>query len=379
MDQWKIPAASIAVIHKERLVYAKGFGYTDTTAVERTGPNHLFRIASVSKLVTAAAVLHLVQRGWLDLDAPVLGPGAFLSTEEFGEPWQKTAYQITARHLLEHTSGFSVRTMGDPVFKLERVARSLNVPMPISRKQVIQWQFQQLIPYKPGSRYSYSNIGYVILHELIEQVSHMPYEEYVRDYILEPAGIRGMRLGKNLMADRHVDEVMYFDHPGAPYRQSVTGADTLVPRPYGGTDVELLGGAGGWTASAEDLARLMVAIDGLPGMQDILDLEAVEEMTRRGKSRYALGWKGARGERWWRTGTLTGSNALAYRLNEETSYVIIVNRSQWNGYRFNRTLHGFMSQAISRIDVWPSHDLFDREPEKNYFPWSRAQGGGFTR
>ena len=372
LDKWKIPAASVAVVRDERLVYAKGFGYTDTAEVVPTDPNHLFRIASVSKLITGVAIAHLMQEGKLSLDGHVFGPQGYLPDSIYGRPWQKRGYEITVRHLLEHTSGFSVRTMGDPAFNLHRVAHDMETTLPVSRKQLIRWQLNQLIPYKPGTRYSYSNVGYIMLHEIVEQVSGLPYEEYVRDNLLRPADIRGMRMGHSLRKDRHPDEVMYFDHPGAPKRFSVVGGDSLVPRPYGGTDIQLLGGAGGWIASAEDLARLVVAIDGLPGMEDVLSQEAVFELTKRGGSRYPLGWKGVQGDRWWRTGSLTGTNAMVYRLDERTTYVIIVNRSQWNGYRFNRTLHGMMRRALATVGKWPEHDLFFHQQQISLEPWHMA-------
>lgn len=379
LTRWNIPAASVAIVRDEKLVYAKGFGFTDDTQQQPTDPNHLFRIASVSKLITAAAILKLSDEGKLDLDHEVFGEGGYLPPNQYGEAWQRRVYEITVRHLLEHTSGLSWRTLGDPAFNVQKVARALEVELPISRKQLIRWQIRQHVPYRPGSRYSYSNVGYMMLHEVVEQASGMSYEEYVTENILKPAGIRGMRLGKTLPEERHEDEVKYFDHEGAPWRRSVTGTDTLMPRPYGGTDIELLGGAGGWIASAEDLARLVVAIDGLPGMPDLLSLEGVQEMTRQGKSRYALGWKGARGQRWWRTGSLSGTNALVYRLDEHTTYVCLINRSHWNGYRFNRTLHGQMSKSIASIYEWPTHNLFLLDELVAIEPYATPSGKGFLR
>lgn len=379
LKRWNIPAASVAIVRDERLVYAKGFGYTDETQQQLTDPNHLFRIASASKLVTAAAVMRLADEGKLNLDHKVFGNTGYLQPNEYGEAWQQRVYDITVRHLLEHTSGFSWRTLGDPAFNVKKVASALEVPLPISRKQLIRWQIRQHLPYRPGTRYNYSNVGYMMLHEVVAEVSGMTYEEYVQRHVLKPAGIRGMRLGKNLVEDRHDDEVTYLDHEGAPWRQSVTGADTLMPRQYGGTDIELLGGAGGWIASAEDLARLVVAIDGMPGMPDILSLEGIQEMTRKGQSRYALGWKGARGNRWWRTGSLSGTNALIYRLDERTTYVCIINRSHWNGYRFNRTLQGQMLKSVNTISEWPTHDLFRLEKLVAIEPYATPSTKGFLR
>lgn len=359
MERWKIPAASVAILRDGALVYAKGFGHTDTSYSVATDPHHLFRIASVSKLVTAVAVLKLQEQGKLSLDDKVFGELTLLPVAKYGAPWQKRAYDITVRHLLEHTSGFSWRTLGDPAFQPQRIAADLDVPLPITRPQLIRWQLQQHLPYRPGTRYSYSNVGYMMLHEIVEQVSGMTYEDFVRAYVLLPAGIHDMRLGGSLAEQRHFREVMYHDHPGAPLRESVVNGDTLAPRPYGGTDIDLLGGAGGWTASAEDLARLVAAIDGNPTFPDILSEASVATLTKRGKSRYPLGWKTVNGNRWVRTGSLAGTNAIVYRLDERTTYVAIINQSQWNEYRFNRTMHAALSRALATINTWPEDNLFE--------------------
>lgn len=79
LKDWRIAGASVAIVKEGRLVYAKGFGYADKESKDPVTPNHLFRIASVSKLVTAVAVMKLAEEGKLDLDDKVFGDEGLLN------------------------------------------------------------------------------------------------------------------------------------------------------------------------------------------------------------------------------------------------------------------------------------------------------------
>ena len=122
MRKWSIPGGAVAVAKDGRLVLAHGYGLADRDAGTPVQPDSLFRIASLSKPITAAAILVLVERGRLDLDAKVLdilkSPG--ISPDKAADPRWK---QITVRQLLFHTAGFDRGTGFDPMSALTRLPR----------------------------------------------------------------------------------------------------------------------------------------------------------------------------------------------------------------------------------------------------------------
>lgn len=359
LKRWQIKGASVAVAKKGKLVYAKGFGYTDLDTEERVEPYHLFRIASVSKLITAAAIMRLYDEDLLELDAPVFGDRGILNTPQYSNIKDKNFYDVTIRHLLQHTAGFTSR-IPDPMFNPQLVANALDVALPIDESATIQYVLTQRLPFKPGTKYTYSNVGYVMLGKIIETISGMSYENYVQTALLEPLGIYGMRIGKNLYEEKFEEEVKYYDHEGALERLSCYGTGEMMPRTYGGTNIEALGAAGGWVATPTQMMRLMLALDGFKSKPDILSKRALKEMTTPGDiSNTVMGWRGCNDGRWWRTGTLAGSSAMLVRYEDETAYMVVLNTSTWNGARFTGEINRAMTKALDKVEKWPAHDLFD--------------------
>ena len=102
---WKIQGASMAVTKDEHLVYAKGFGTANSETGEDVKPGHLFRIASVSKLITAVAVMKLYEEGKLDLEEKVFGPLGILNDSVFLSYQDERIEEISISDLLNHTAG----------------------------------------------------------------------------------------------------------------------------------------------------------------------------------------------------------------------------------------------------------------------------------
>ena len=109
MKKWSIAGASVAIAREGKLVYAKGFGYTDTASGVETQPYNKFRIASISKLVTAIAVMKLAEEGKLSVSDKVFGPEGILKDSIYCSPRDKRVFDITIGHLLSHEGGWSQR------------------------------------------------------------------------------------------------------------------------------------------------------------------------------------------------------------------------------------------------------------------------------
>jgi CubicO group peptidase (beta-lactamase class C family) len=362
LEYWRIKGASVALVKDQKLVFAKGYGYADVENNVKVEPDHLFRIASVSKLITATAIMKLKEEGKLQLSNRVFGEDGILNSENYLNICDKRSKRITVEHLLRHTAGFTSR-YGDQMFLPITIAERMNVPAPANAETIIEFALSKRLHFTPGSRGSYSNLGYVILEKIIEASSGKDYEVYVQEHILQPAGIFDMHLGKNLREDKLPNEVNYYEQSNAILVPAFDGSGGKVHRSNGGNNIEELGGAGAWIASAAELMKFYVAIDGKDKQADILSKESIEYMTKPSRRGFSpIGWKGTRSNgTWWRTGTLAGSSALMKQNPDGSTWVIITNTSSWKGSDFPKELSKLMNRVMRSVKQWPETDLF------NYF------------
>lgn len=358
MRKWSIAGASVAISVDGKLVYARGFGYADTLTGEIAEPYHKFRIASISKLITAVAIMKLAEEGKLSLNDRVFGPDAILNDPYFGNPRDKRVYGITIAHLLSHEGGWTLR-WGDQMFMPVTIAEKMGVKPPASTKTIVRYALDKRLHFTPGSGKAYSNLGYAILGLVIEKVSGMSYEDYCIREVLEPIGIYDMRLAHNLASEKAPFEVSYYIPSDVPLKPSIYGTGEMVSPCYGGNDIEALGGAGAWLATAPDLIRLMLAVDGFATRQDILSEESIQFMTDNGNGYAPVGWKTTvYNGTWWRTGSFPGSAGVMKRESNGTGWVVLFNSSAWNGPEIYAYINNMMYRVISQVKHWPKQDLF---------------------
>jgi len=365
------PGAELAVTRDGRLVYARGFGVTAYQGTEAVQPSALFRIASISKPITAVAVLQLVERGKLALDTRVW------EVLRLPEPSDRRWKRITVLHLLQHTGGWDRDETFDPMFRSADVVRALRVPPPARPADIIRYMLGRPLDFDPGGRFAYSNFGYCLLGRVIEAVSGTAYEPHVQHDVLAPLGITRMRLGKTLVAERAAGEVSYYgqNHFGAAVMGVVGGR---VPAPYGTWSLEAMDSHGGWLASAVDLVRFACAFD-VPERCPILRPRTIETMFARpdglagydGSSKpravyYACGWTvralAGRGRvNTWHTGSLMGTSTLLVRRFDGKNWAVLFNmRTARNGRRLSDTIDPLIHKAVDRVKRWPETDLFPR-------------------
>ncbi|OFX89041.1 MAG: hypothetical protein A2W99_02455 [Bacteroidetes bacterium GWF2_33_16] len=362
MKAWKIVGASVAVIKDEKLIYSKGFGFADKENKIETEPKHLFRVASVSKLITAVAIMKLVEEGKISLNDTVFGEKGLLNQPEYLTIKDKRVTSITIKNLLNHSAGWSSKK-ADPMFSNSKIARIMSKDLPLQAETIIEYVLKnQRLDFQPGKKSSYSNLGYAILGKIIEKTSGLPYETYVITNIFNPIGIYDMHLGKSGIEDLLDNEVRYYGLPGEKYVQSSIEKKRKkkVPKYYGGNSIESLEAAGAWIASATELSILLVYIDGFLKQNDILSNESVNTMTSVKKGMKPIGWSGTDGRgNWWRSGTLSGTSALLKRQNNGISWVFIMNTTPKYGPKFTYRINQVMSKGLSTVEKWPTFDLFD--------------------
>jgi CubicO group peptidase (beta-lactamase class C family) len=354
-----IKGASVAITRKGQLVYARGFGYANYMDSIETIPSNLFRIASVSKLITATAIMKLAENGKLNLEDKVFGKNGWLNDSIFLKYADNRVEKITIQHLLTHTAGWNHKR-NDPAFGPLVIAKKLNLSKPAGKDELIQYVLRQKLDFVPGRQYNYSNTGYCILGKIIEKASGMPYEDYVKFAVLQPLGIYNMQIGRSFPEEMPPDEVIYYINEKLQLYPAFDGSGARVPLQYGGNNIELLGPAGGWIASAPELAKFIVAVDGFSGYPDLLSRHSIKIMTRSySKNNQLIGWRGSDGKgTWWRTGTLAGTAALVMRFNNELNWIILLNTTPDKKSSIHNELSRTIYQCMQKVKDWPSIDLF---------------------
>lgn len=271
MTDYSIPAIALTICKDEEVVYSCGYGYGDGTARDRATDKHLFRLASLSKQFTSAAIMKLVEEGRLSLSSRVFGKGGVLE-EEFGADITGLPAAVTVQDLLQHASGW-ISDPEDPMFP----GLSNSPYWGMTTKERIDYVLHNVAQTStPGQSYSYYNLGYGMLGMVIEKVSGMDYESYLKENIWGPAGISDMHVGGDL-AHRRENEVIY---------TSQDGGDGYA------NDMEMLKAAGGLIGSSSELARFLCSMDYGTKVPDILKPETLDLIytPSRANNQYGLGW-----------------------------------------------------------------------------------------
>lgn len=322
------PAISVAFVRGGAQVYAASFGLADRRAGEPATPAHRFRIASVSKPVTAVAVLQLVAAGRLALDAPVFGPDGALGALGAEVPAASPFRGVTVDHLLTHTAGAWPNDRSDPMFDYPGADHARLVALALRHRASLA---------APGSTFLYSNFGYCLLGRIVERIAGRPYEAHVRDAVLAPADAGGMRIAGNTEGERFPDEVRYH----------ATGDD----RPYG-IDVRRMDSHGGWTATAAEIAAFVAAAFGRTPRPplDAASVRRMAEPTAPGPD-YARGWRVNRAGNCWHTGSLPGTAAIAVATRGGMSWAGLVN-TRARGTSMAADLDRLMWTMARRVPEW---------------------------
>jgi CubicO group peptidase (beta-lactamase class C family) len=358
LQQWNLAGMTMSIVKDGKLVYAHGFGYADVEARQIVSPGNLFRVASVSKLITAVAIMKLVEKKTISLDSKVFGPKAILKDPIFNTVVDKRLYNITIRQLLSHSGGWSSH-YGDPAFNSLIVLERTGEKGAATMESYCRFVATRKLHFEPGTRSSYSNMGYMFLGKVISAVTGQKYEDFVRREVLIPDGISDMHIGRSYLTDKRINEVKYYESEESPLIPAFDGSNRLVPKPYGGNPIELLGPAGGWIASSVELAKLMVLIDGFRTVPDMFPQSLINQMVEEDELRGPLGWKVVKknGD-WIRTGSMAGTSAIMKRQSNGFSWVVIINSSSWKGPRLPAYVNYMMGKIEKKINNWPKADLF---------------------
>jgi CubicO group peptidase (beta-lactamase class C family) len=360
LRKWHMKGASLAITRGDSLVYAKGYGWADEENGIEMSPRNILRMASVSKLITAAGIMVLHDRGDLNIQDTVFGPSGILKDSIFNSLIKDRNYhKITVEHLMRHQGGFR----RDPLFSSRDVKHQLGLDHAPEAEDFYRVVLNRRLKFAPGSWQSYSNFGYLLLSQIIEKVSGMPYEDFIRNEVLRPAGCYDMHIAGTYYEDKRDNEVRYYTHEGdGKYIEEYTDSGIMVERCYGGNNIPLLSGAGAWCGSPAEIARFVASIDGRPEVPDIITPESVELMTGYyDKDTFSLGWNDTHPAKGWsRSGTLSGTTALVKLFPDGECWVFISNTSTWKGPRQAKYTDALFRQCRELFsDELPCRNLFE--------------------
>ncbi|MEU4195599.1 serine hydrolase domain-containing protein [Kribbella sp. NPDC026611] len=355
-----VTGGQLAVTYKGRLVLARG--YSTSTALD-VQPTSLFRIASLTKSFTAAAIVKLVQDGKLDLATPVVNlldikPATGLTRDS---RWST----ITLWKLLQHLGGWDRDVSGDPTSKDATISRTLGVPMELQHADVIKYMAGQKLDFTPGTKVAYSNFGYLLAGRVIEKVSGLSYENYVQQKLLTPLGIKRMAQGWSVA--KHTGEVPYESQYSGPTVLDMTGK--TVPSPYGTFSLRIHDANGGWIASAPDLVRWAKLFDAPGSIFNSTSLSRFWSKPSTGVNPdgwyYGLGWQvrpvtGGTGRNTWHTGSLPGTSTIIVRTNTGLSWAALFNRRDDPSGKSYGDIDAALWTAANGVRTWPTTDLFPK-------------------
>lgn len=247
-------SGTVLIAQNGQVLLSQGYGPADREQDRPNTPQTKFRLGSLSKQFTAAAILVLEQQGRLRVDDPLARY----------YPEFPRAGEITLHHLLSHTSGI-------PNYN-QRPDYGDKMLLPWTIEQVVSWMRPDSLEFDPGERFSYSNSNYVLLAGIIERVSGQTYARFLQEAIFAPAGMNdtGQDLHTRVLPHRATGHVSFGEEvERAPYR-----------------DMPFMSGAGSLYSTALDLLRWDQALY----TDRILTAESRQKMFTPHSATYGYGW-----------------------------------------------------------------------------------------
>lgn len=325
LQKYNVPGAALAVSVNEKMVYNKGYGESNTESSTDMKADDVFRIASISKVFTATAILKLVEDGQLSLDDKVFGADGVLGNNFGTATFTQNHLDITVDHLLLHElGGWGTSSGGDPIDYQPDFDPSQFIEYTINNWPLVN---------SPGQAFSYSNTGYWLLARIIETISGQSYEDYLKN-MLSPIGITSFKTTTFRESDREPNEVQYYG--------------TTEEAQYIYTIASRRDGDGGVVISAPDLLRFMCAIDGASNRSDVVDSSTQGLMTQASSlsnlGRGLAVWE--QQDLWYFTGSLPGTRSWMIISGNGRSAVILLNYRRADLPQFDADLQSLLLNIV---------------------------------
>jgi CubicO group peptidase (beta-lactamase class C family) len=253
--------AGLAIVQGSKLVYARGYTLAEPDW-PIAQPTTCFRLASVSKTVTALVIYQLIQEDLLQVSDTLQGILG-LQTPTGGAPTDSRFSQITIRQLLDHTSGLAPQGNDDAIGILNafNAVNPAAYSLPVSAAMTDSYVASLPLVSDPGTTQVYNNCAYYLLGRVIAKLRNqsVPVDGYQQCFF-NPLSITRIRNGQSLITSQLPDEARYQNYNLPVYSSVMSNAQPLVPDVYGNVQLEIDAGEGGLSAAPTDLARLIAIL-----------------------------------------------------------------------------------------------------------------------
>lgn len=323
MRERDIEAGALCVMRGGKVVLSRGYGFLTRDRKKTVPPDAPFRIADLTRPITAALIHDLVRQGKFKLtDSAFTYISATPPAKTKADPRLK---DVTIQHLLDHKGGFdrNLKPLLDPMFQTALVRKQLALEDPPTPADMVRFMAGRRLDFAPGSRVVQSNFGYCVLGRVIEKATGETYPAAVKKF-LAPLGIKGVGLGRTQPDDRDPAEPFYFD---AGFATNVITGSGNVPVPDGGFNLEAMDSCQGLVCSAPDLARFLNAY-----------------WLNSGQPR-----KGGAGEPSLVNGGLPGTWSVARQRADGVNIVALFNQR----HRRPESINDMLNLAADEVKEWP--------------------------
>lgn len=262
MSRSNIPGLSVAVVTDNRLRWANGYGFADLENFVPAKGATVYRLASISKPLTAVAAMQLVEQGKLDLDAPV---------QKYCPAFPQKQWLVTTRQLLGHLGGVRHYQSEQELLTTRRYT-GIIAALDIFKNDPLL--------HEPGTKFHYSTYGFNVIGCVVEGAAGVPYADYLREHVFKPAQMDRIRVddARELIPNRAQGYERTAD--GRLLNSTLTDTSNKVP-------------GGGLCSTVEDLAKFAVALQSglLVKPETLTTMWTKQKMKNGQKTSYGLGWQ----------------------------------------------------------------------------------------
>jgi CubicO group peptidase (beta-lactamase class C family) len=306
MEKYRISQGAACVMKGDSILVESGYGVKKDTR---------FRIGSITKFFTRVGIIKLVDQNKLTLDTPVF-PLLGLKPLE-GEQFNLDLNKITVQQLLDHQGGWDQQTAGEITFQRPVVAKAWGKPeQDVTPEDMVRYMLSKPLQFEPGARKAYSGFGYSVLGRVIEKVSGLTYEDFVKNQLTEPLGLHSIQLGHTAKDQTLPDEANYEKDSGTNSNED----------PYKDLCLEMADSAGGLVSNAVDLCKFLNHYWG------------------NGKHRNDL-----TGHHFYMNGRSVGTLALALQRDDGINAVVLFNNRHNRDNKKDEELRVTIDETLSKI------------------------------
>ncbi len=298
---------NVLISQNDKIIYKKSFGDADAENFKKNTENSIFRIASVTKPLTAVGIMKLVDQGKLTLETPI--------STYFPNFIPDFSKKITIRHLLNHSSGMQAN-----VGRIDDQGNGL-MPgeNPITLNELFEKFKDSKLKYEPGTGYEYNNFGYTLLAHIIENVTKLSYSDYMEQAVFEPANMKNTAVNGYKVLNQRA-----FPYSGLGMNEFKKLTNSIHS--------SWIIGAGNINSTTGDLYNFMKALENgkLLNPASVDKLYSLTQSRGVNDSEYGLGWRieNKGGEKWINhTGLLPGVTSIIGSLPQKNVKIIILSNA----------------------------------------------------